>query len=161
MTTIAVRAGVIAADSRETLSTDEGGDRVTSHECQKLFRFAAGTARESICGTYGMSSAGLVFLDWYESSLKAKRRPKAPQFDVEDDFGVVVLTRSGLWHYDRFCRPEQLTNEFYAFGSGAKAALGALWAGAAAEEAVKIACRIDPWSAEPVIAWSLGRKPTR
>src|SRR5262249_50717169 len=111
-------------DSRETLSGDEAyGDQVTNPECVKLFRFLMGSPKETIAATYGTSTPGLVALDWLERSLPLKRPLRAPTFESSDDFGLVVLNRQGLWVYDRFLRPERLTREFHAFGSGAKAAL--------------------------------------
>lgn len=145
MTTIAYRDGIIAADSRETLSTKSGGDRIVNHNCQKLYK-----VRGSILATYGCSGAGLAFLDWWKRGAK---RSKIPHKLSDYDFGILILARSGdLLHYDNTCIAEELDpHSFYAFGSGSKAALGALWAGADAEKAVYSACMVDPWSGTPVV----------
>jgi len=145
VTTLAYRAGVLAADSALTTSSEAGGDRLS--ECVKLHR-----KRSAVIGLYGESGPDLAFLEWYGS----RRRP--PQELQTADFGAVVLTPRGLFHYDGWCRAEILSGEFYAWGSGAKAALGALWAGCSAQRAVEIACQVDPFSRPPVLAWTLEAK---
>lgn len=151
MTTIAVRNGILAADSA---LTNEGEDKTGAQDyletCQKLVRVNPGTPREAIITSYGNSGAGLLFTRWYQ---KRGKIPKA--LSDADDFGAIVLDRRGLWCYDNWFEPEQLVNEFHAFGTGAKAAYGALHAGCSAQRAVEIACLVDPYTAGPVLAWTL------
>lgn len=139
MTTIAYCKGVIAADTRVTVDSDAGGSRL--FRCVKLYRKAG-----DVIALAGESAPGLVFLDWYGSG-----RTK-PELLVhgDGDFTALVLTRKGLFEYDKWCRGEQVKERFYAIGSGAKAALGALHMGANARKAVAIACKIDPYSAPPI-----------
>jgi hypothetical protein len=151
MTTIAYRSGVIAADSRTTTHTEEGGSRV--FRCEKLYRKFPGHPDEVILGTAGETFSSLVFVDWYGTG---KKRP-SELIDGDADFTVLAFTRKGLFEYDKWCRGERILNSFYAVGSGAKAAMGAMHMGASAQKAVEIACRIDPFSAPPIVAWRLGK----
>ena len=152
MTTNVYRDGIMAADSRETIETEAGGSRLRS--CEKLVRKWVGTKRnrhEVIMGFFGESSPALLFMDWYGTG-----KPP-PQFlaDMNADFGVLILSKHGLFEADAYCRPEKVIEKFWACGSGTKAALGAMHAGASARQACAIACRIDPYSAPPITFMSL------
>jgi hypothetical protein len=155
MTTIAVRSGCIAADSRTTTHSEEGGARV--FRCEKLYRKrvitpeTGGVEDDVILATAGETFSALVFVDWYGSQ---KEKP-GELIDGDADFSVLVLSRKGLFEFDRWCRGEKILDRFYAVGSGAKAALGAMHMGATVTKAVYIACKIDPFSAPPVTTWSL------
>ncbi len=153
MTTITYRNGVLAADSRVTVDSEAGGSR--NFICEKLFRKSIpgpdGTAEEVILATAGDSSSGMVFVDWYGSG----QPPPELLVTGEADFTVLILKRDGLYEVDAWCRPIKILDEFYAVGSGTKAALGAMHMGASAQRAVEIACRIDPYSAPPIITMRL------
>ena len=154
MTTIAYRNGVLAADSRVTVSSEAGGDR--TFNCEKLFRkFVAGpegAIEEVILATAGDSTSGMVFVDWYGSG----HEPPVQQFiAAAADFTVLVLRKDGLWEYDAWCRGMQIKDEFYAVGSGTKLALGAMEMGASALKAVEIAARRDPYTAAPFLSMRL------
>lgn len=158
MTTIAYRNGVIAADSQTTVDTEAGGARY--FKCIKLFRkivkHASTHEEEVVLATAGESFSSLVFVDWYGSGKDA------PEILVhgEADFTVLALTKDGLFEYDKWCRGEKIAEPFYAIGSGAKAALGAMHAGVSAKRAVEIACMVDPYTRAPVTVWSL-KKPKK
>lgn len=189
MTTIAVRDGLMAADSCETDENDDAAYGTTQNSCEKLFKVGP-----FVVGLQGDSTAGMVWLHWFrgefahyagsfEESLaqasggrevsdqqrqyarkmyeaemqRLATPPRAPEslterFMAEDaDFTAVVLSPDGSLHtYDKWGVPIPVTSKFYAIGSGAKAALGALWTGVDAEVAVKAACHVDPYTREPV-----------
>lgn len=149
MTTIAYRDGILAADSRTSIQTEAGGSRF--FKCEKLYRVLRGGVL-NIVGLAGESASGLVFLDWYQSGDK-----ETPEKLItgEADFTALVLNRSGLFEFDKWCRGEKILGRFYAVGSGAKAALGALHMGANARTAVRIACKVDPYSAGPIVTMSI------
>jgi hypothetical protein len=154
MTTIVYRGGIIAADTRATISSEAGGSRLT--KCEKLFRKCIGkgkTREHVIIGTAGEGFPALLFVDWYGTG----KEPPSQLIDGDADFTCVVLTRHGLYEYDKYCRGEKQIGPFYACGSGAKAALGALYMGANAKRAVEIACLIDPYSAPPITTLCLPR----
>lgn len=138
----------MAADSRVTTESEAGGHMV--HQCVKLFR-----KNGAIIGLQGESSPGMFFLQWFGS------KNPAPQalIESEADFCALVLTKKGLFEYDKWCNAEPVLltkgRPFHAIGSGAKAAMGAMYMGAAARRAVAVACSIDPYTAPPVVWMSL------
>lgn len=141
MTTIAYKNNIMAADSRCTVTSEGGGDRVFT--CKKLFR-----RNGALIGTAGESGSGLIFVDWYGTGKDAP----SELIDGGAEFDCIVVDGSGaIWLYDRWCKGEQVLEPFWAVGSGAKAALGAMHAGASAKRAVEIACKIDPSSAPPIV----------
>lgn len=153
MTTIAYRDGILAADSCET-SEDEDAGTCTAG-CEKLFRVGP-----FIVALQGESTPGLVWLNWFHLEWDNAREPElqlVPQeltdrfLDNKADFTAVVLTKNrGLWIYDEWGTPAQITAPYYAVGSGMKAALGAMHAGAGAVAAVEAACAHDPYTSGPV-----------
>lgn len=152
MTTIAVRDGVIAADSWATHWSEAGGAR--RHTCAKLYRKRVTEGRKSfdvIIGTAGESSPGMLFVDWYGSGAEVPRM----LLDRDPDFSCLILTPSGLFEADEYCRPEAVLEPFYAIGSGAKAALAAMHCGRSAVEAVRIAARIDPYTGGRIVSMNL------
>ncbi len=66
-----------------------------------------------------------------------------------------MLTPQGLFEYDVYCRAEEVIDDFYAIGSGAKVALGAMACGKSAIEAVRIAARFDPYTGGRINSESL------
>lgn len=152
MTTIAVKAGVIAADSWATHWSEAGGSR--RHTCTKLHRKRVSEGRKSyevIIATAGESSPGMVFVDWYGSGHEIPR----VLLDRDPDFSCLILTPHGLYEVDEYCRPDLVLEPFYAIGSGAKAALAAMHCGKSAIESVRIAARIDPYTGGRIVSMSL------
>lgn len=136
MTTIAVKAGVMAADSRMTF-----GDRAS--RCDKLYRRAG-----AIIGVAGDASPALLFVDWYGTG-----RPRPELFVTgEAEFYALVLDDRGrIFLFDKWCKGERIRESSYAIGSGADLAVGAMDAGKSAIAAVKIACKRDVNSGLPVV----------
>ena len=156
MTTIAYRDGLLAADSRVTVDSDSGGARM--FRCQKLYRVKTSDGTDAVVGLAGGAFDGLAFLDWLVSEDK---HPPTRLLEGGADFTALMLNKHGLFEYDKWCRPDRVLEKFYAVGSGAKAALGALHMGASAEKAVKIACKIDPYSAPPIVVMGLPKGSAR
>lgn len=153
MTTIAYRNGVLAADSRTTLETEGGGARMFL--CEKLFRKTVPIHGECIIATAGESTPGMVFVDWY-----GKGEPPVDNFIIgEADFTCLVLQKDGLWEFDGWCRGIKIIDEFYAIGSGAKAALGAMHMGASSFKAVEVACKVEHYSGLPIVQMKLKGEP--
>lgn len=136
MTTIAVRGGEMAADSR---MTHDG--RPT--RCVKLFKRAG-----AVIGVAGDDGPALVFVDWYGS---AKARPEILVTGAADFHALVLDDRKRVWLYDKWCRGERITAPFFAIGTGADAATAAMYAGKNARQAVAIACKVDINSGLPVV----------
>jgi hypothetical protein len=138
VTTIAYRDGVMAADTRGTDDSYHPG----IYKCEKLFRVDG-----DIIATAGEDTTGMLFVDWYGSKKLGRRaKPPARLVEGEADFCCLVLTKDGLFWYDKWCRPNKILDEFYAIGSGGAYAMGAMAHGATAEEAVRTAMRWDPYT---------------
>lgn len=133
--------GEIASDSQDT--------GTTKHSCKKLYRVG-----DFIIGTAGGSYSGLLFLQWFkewESEPDWSDRDEKPDLtnlaEDEDFECIVVRPDRSCYTVSRLFVPYEMTKGTpVALGSGSPAALGALYAGASVKEAVRIACRIDPYS---------------
>jgi hypothetical protein len=146
MTTIAFRDGIMAADSCITMSDESAGD-YKGHTVKLL------ECEYGICGLQGDSTPGMAFWHWWRHGMKDDALAERIRASGAD-FTALTLEKDGLYVWDSWLLPELVTDEFYAIGSGTKAALGALHMGASAVEAVQIACLIDPYTAAPVLSKS-------
>jgi ATP-dependent protease HslVU (ClpYQ) peptidase subunit len=80
-----------------------------------------------------------------------KKKPKFwAQPGSEDESILLMLTKDGI-HFmtttDPY--PELVSKDYYAIGSGGKAAMGALYSGKSLEEALDIAHAVDPYTRPP------------
>lgn len=145
MTTIAVRDGVMAADSQMT----DGHLRLMG--CQKIYPVGA-----ALVGITGSLASALVFVDWYEN-----RESRRPDLSNESDFEALILTAEGLDTWTANLRPIPVRSKFWAVGSGSHLAIGAMAMGASAVDAVKVACAFDIHSSGDVTVAQLPQKPKR
>lgn len=136
MTTVAVRAGVMAADSR---MTHDG--RPT--RCVKLFKRAG-----AVIGIAGDDAPALMFVDWYGTG---RARPEMFVHGGADFHALVIDDKKRVFLFDKWCRGERLTSPFFAIGTGADAATAAMFMGADARRAVAVACKVDINSGLPVV----------
>lgn len=132
------RTGVMAADAQWTDATSVGLTR-------KVFR-----VKGSLIGVAGDMRECALVLEWFRGGMKG-HPPKG------GDVGALVLSSKGLhtWSASDGLLPEQ--SKFFAIGSGAHAARGAMMAGADCVAAVRIACNIDAGSGGRVRAYRLER----
>lgn len=138
MTTIAYRNGIMAADSACFDSSLYQG------EVDKLWMLP----EIGLVGCSGEIGAMIQFVDWLKDGSERKKKPDLPD---DCDFESIVVGLDGeAVHYDRHLVPIRVANDLHAIGSGRKLALGAMMAGASAEEAVKIACHYDMVTREPI-----------
>jgi hypothetical protein len=138
VTCIAIRGRVIAADSQLTV------DESLKYDCDKLFK-----VRDGIIGFVGATAPGMELLHHLQ-----KHSCLEPIAGVDEyhraDFGALLLTKHGVYLYDESLSPDKVRGKFFALGTGALAALGAMDRGADAVEAVRIACKYDAWCRGPV-----------
>src|SRR5829696_3246463 len=130
MTTLVYRAGVLAADTRGTV-----GGWVQPGRTIKVHR----TKRGRLIGFVGTVSEASAFLRWATGGGAEKDRPaldEATCVIVEPDGAIIVHETSGWFRAE--------AAEFHAWGSGMPTALGALYMGATAVQAVEIAAKLDP-----------------
>lgn len=107
----------------------------------------------SLIGAAGTVTAICKFVRWMESGGKSKTRP---EFDKKDSLMGMVLNPAGIFMYDTALEPDEIEDDFVAIGTGAAAALGALYAGADVKRAVEIASRLDPSCGRGIEIYTLG-----
>lgn len=140
MTTIAYRDGILVSDTR-AYSGDKHpiGHKAKIHELEDGSLFGCSTT------VVGLPER---LLRW----VKEGRDPDEFPYSGDNGFTVFLVDPEGQVFYAAgqpfFTGP--LTASFWAIGSGEQYAHGALMAGASAEEAIRIACACDPWSAPPL-----------
>ncbi|MGI9437565.1 MAG: hypothetical protein ACR2Q4_22515 [Geminicoccaceae bacterium] len=97
------------------------------------------------CGEYG---AILKVVEWLTFGGEPKDKPRLSR---DSEFTGLLVKRDGeVLHYQLGLRPLPISATFHAIGSGRQIAVGALAAGATAEQAIRIACHYDRMSMEPV-----------
>lgn len=128
MTTIAYARGQIAADTGMCVGDARLG------ETRKITRSSKG-----LCG--GAGNAGWVaqFLTWFEKG----ERGHAPEPDSTSDYTdrAIIIRPSAskiieVWESEGMFK---LQADYYAIGTGRELAVGVLWKGGTAEEAVQCA----------------------
>ena len=148
MTTLAIKDGVMAADSRVTGDSFFFGT-------QKIQRLSA----KSLAGIVGDAVIALTIVQWLRSKRVPSELHKLIPPDGREDACVVELTPTGIFIWNGHGVPLAVSGPIYACGSGAQAAMAAMILGDTAEAAVKLAIRLDEGSGPPVQVESL--KPTR
>jgi 20S proteasome alpha/beta subunit len=146
MTTIAYRDGVMAADTRAF-----AGYNAALGQKAKIRREPDGTLIGCSSNQVGLGEA---VLDWFGRGAKSDDVPKAGE--VKFSFLAVKPDGSALYAFDGFNLSGPINAEFFAIGSGDAVAQGAMHAGASAEMAVEIACKVDVWSDMPIMTLKHG-----
>lgn len=144
MTTIAYRDGIMAADGKRNDAND-----VKRGEVKKIHLFD-----DCIVGVSGDVPSITRFLDWVGSGMP---QDNMPEMVSEKGFTATIVDAGGdveIWQSD--LTPMMQDAPFYASGSGYEIAMGAMAAGASAEEAVEIACEYDAHSGGPVQVVNVG-----
>ncbi len=125
VTVIAVRDGVMASDSLGTLG------KTTPYRCEKIYRI-----RGQLVGVAGETHGCMAFVELFRNS---GADPEEYEFD---DAAALVLRSDGrIFIYDECGWPDPVFESFFAIGSGADIALGAMHAGFTAVQAVEAAIR--------------------
>lgn len=147
MSTIALRDGIFAADTRAF----SGSPRFIGHK-SKIFQLKDGTTIGTSTNQPGFAEK---FAEWFADG--ADSNPAEIPIVGEGGFEALVVTAEGdvLFFNDGFYPSGPLDAEFFAIGSGAEYALGAMERGATAEEAVVVAAKYDAWTDAPVMAVSV------
>lgn len=152
MTTLAYRAGVMAADSK-TSAGETNYARAT-----KIHKLSDG----SLVGFTGRSTACQRMLDIMKQETIVDGGLSHDMFtECRGAAGLYVDADSGKVFYlegGKRSGYTELEGEFFAEGSGFIVALAAMKAGASAKKAVEIACDLDNNSGGPVTTLALGKK---
>lgn len=130
MTTAAFKDGVLATDSLST------GGYIDQKGFQKIFHIEDMVGNKLHVAFAGRISTGLKFIHALESG---------DEVDLDDDFEAIVVSGKHVAFFDKNGVPIP-GGQPAAIGSGACFAMGAMLAGASAEEAVKIAIKLDEGS---------------
>lgn len=138
---------VIAAN----LETMAGDTRIVHDQIVVSPHRKIHVVRNMLVGYAGCVDSGILFLEWCKRGMGSRGKPG----DLREQFTGLVLDESGLYEYKWYLVPIKIEGEFWAVGSGAPAALGAMRMGATPEEAAKIACEIDPDSGGRVVTETL------
>jgi ATP-dependent protease HslVU (ClpYQ) peptidase subunit len=141
MTTIAYKAGVMAADTRAYA----GFNTVLGHKT-KIRRLGDGTLIG--CST-NLVGFGESVLDWFATGGTFEDAPKADE--MKFSFIAVKPSGDGFYACDSFRLSGPIHAECFAIGSGEALAHGAMRAGASAKQAVEIAAECDVWTGLPVV----------
>ena len=133
MTIIVYRDGKIAADSGVS-----NGDN-TFASMTKIARNNAG----DLVGAGGDAGFAYQFLEWFKDGENGKH-PLLRDIQSERVYDKAAIFRaSGIWEIFEPPGKHIVRGPYYAFGSGKPEALGALWMGATAEQAVAAAISLD------------------
>lgn len=136
MTTIAIKNGILAFDSKVTEDALFSGYMIKGKKTDKMAFAAAGDCEEV-----------QAFLDWLSKGGGESNKRYFGLHEREVDLEGLALTEDGrIFSYGTRLYPYEIRAPFFAVGSGARLALGAMAKGASAEEAVKIAARLDGYT---------------
>ena len=87
----------------------------------------------------------MEFLGWVKRGLGSRGKPGG----LSDELTGLLLDENGLYEYESPLVPRRIEGDCSVIGTGVQAALGAKLMGADPEEAVQIACAIDPYCSGP------------
>ncbi|HEX8577982.1 MAG TPA: hypothetical protein VF655_00120 [Allosphingosinicella sp.] len=142
MTTIACTSAGMAGDGRIMR-----GSIIAAESAVKVHRLEDGT----LVGCAGQTLDSMAFRDWLAGGEEGKR-PKA-----SSPFGALVFKPDEtLWYYADGSSGA-IVDTPMAIGSGSELAMGAMLAGADAEQAVKVAARVDPYTGGRITVHLVGR----
>lgn len=134
MTTIAVKAGIVVADSQCT------GGNGSKCRVRKLSRIPG----VGVFGGAGDFLAVQALREWACNGFEGKRPPKTSEAEC-----LLAKEDGSLWYLSSSGRPFEILDKFTAIGSGAGYAEGAMAHGANALAAVRIAAERDSGTSGP------------
>jgi ATP-dependent protease HslVU (ClpYQ) peptidase subunit len=129
VTTIVATRKEMAADRRVS---DSGAG--TRYKTTKIRRIGG-----VIVGAGGANPDVFKFFKWLESGMQ----DEPPKMSKDEGFAAMVVSPAGLFITDKDCVFEEVADSFYAIGTGAQAALGAMHMKATPRQAVEIAAKVD------------------
>jgi ATP-dependent protease HslVU (ClpYQ) peptidase subunit len=137
-----VRLTVIAGN-REMVA----GDTLVVHDDRTVSTHKkVHVVRDMVVGYAGCLDSGVRFLGWVKRGMGSRGKPN----DLSDQFTGLVLDEDGIYEYRFQLVSIRVEGDCWAIGSGAQAALGAMFMGADPREAAEVACAIDPFCGGPV-----------
>ena len=140
MTTICYKGGVLASDTRAY----SGGSQPMGNK-QKIFKIEGGSCFGVSTPQPGLSES---IRDWFVEGKHPDHEPNIP----EAGFAMLEIDKHGqVFFYSNSLNPSgPLMDEYFAIGSGAEYAMGAMAFGACAADAVAAASIHDVWTGKLV-----------
>lgn len=135
MTCIIATKDAMYSDSRVTW--DEMG---LEYPAVKIIRCKNG----DIAGAAGHGGDCTRFLDWAYDGFKGQEPKWKSSGNGDDVWGGLVLKKDGIFVASRGDSLERVMLDFFAIGSGGKAARVAMMLGKTPEEAMELAYKVDP-----------------
>lgn len=129
---------VVAWDGKTLAADKQATCAGLRFKTTKIRRLSTG---EVLAWTGGIEY-GAMIAQWYELGADPEKWPKF-QADKENWSRLIVATASGVRVYEQQPIAFVVEDEFQAWGAGRDFALGAMWMGASARQAVEITCRFS------------------
>lgn len=145
MTTIVYRDGIMAAD---TAVFDRG---TYCGKATKIWRNSAGW----LFGGAGALGDIAIYRDWFMAGMTGE----TPKFEENRSEGLAVDPEGRMFWHGTESRHVQIEGPYAAIGTGFQIALGALYMGATAEQAVEMACDLDAITRRPTTILRLKEPP--
>jgi hypothetical protein len=138
VTTIAVTKDEIGCDLQYTEGTHKwkGAPKVIYFEPHEL--------TYPVCPFYIGFSGSANDIVGVAEFFSRPESTKAPR--VKDLKGAVLTAKGDIFVFDHYAKWIKMAEAYYAVGSGAHYALGALGSGASVKDAIKIASKKDPFT---------------
>ncbi len=144
MTTILAVNGMMVTDSRVTIGSG------IFYPTKKAIK-----THGMIIGACGHAGDCARLIEWAQDGFKPKNKPKF-EATGDDVIDALVVKSDGIYYYSpSFPSPEKIESEFFAVGSGGKAARVAMLMGADPVRAVELACEVDNDSGAPIQVYKL------
>lgn len=149
MTTVAFKDGVMASDSRYSETS------VGATKGPKVFRKMIGTRKDKpvLIGIAGDVFAAMLFVDWYGTNNVDLHKTLTEMTD--DGFAVIIWDGKRLLEANRYCRPCEVGEHYYAIGSGGVHAITAMDCGKSAIQAVQMAAKRDTATGGRIVSFKL------
>lgn len=148
MTTIVATRTALGGDSKVTVVAG------APYRTKKVDR-----TKNCLFGAAGNSGDCARFLDWARTNFDPERRPRFKHRADDDAAILLIVNKDGIFIMEADdAGPELIDLPFYAVGSGALAALGAMEMGATMEQALDIAARYDDNTGAPFVILTLDEK---
>jgi ATP-dependent protease HslVU (ClpYQ) peptidase subunit len=135
---------IVASMKHKLMAADSkcGGEPGIPFRTQKIFR-----VEEKLIGFAGAAMHAIKFIEWLRHGT-----PMSLVYDKDEcTFDALVMDGGFLLYYDNELVPLIVNEPYYAIGSGAAYAIGAMDAGASPKRAVELAAKRDDNSGLPVI----------
>lgn len=98
-----------------------------------------------LVGFAGDPFAAEVFSQWLKDTDS-----RTPDIGNEQFDAICIADNGRVTFWNQSLAPMRVKADFFAIGSGGAAAMAAMYCGKSAVEAVKIACKVDPYTGGPV-----------